>query len=58
MRTAMLACCATLAAVMSPAAAISLQLPRNGAYEVAQDGLSGATILIVRHAEKPGQGTT
>ena len=56
MRTTLTAFCVALAAMMSPASAISLQLPRTGAYAAAQNGLSDVMLLIVRHVEKPAYG--
>jgi hypothetical protein len=58
MRIALAACCVTLTAMVLPASATSLEVVRRPtSYAVAQDGLSDATILIVRHAEKPSHGT-
>jgi hypothetical protein len=56
MRIALAACCVTLAGMMLPASATSLELVQRPAYALGQDGLSDATILIVRHAEKPASG--
>lgn len=58
MRIPLTACGIALMAMVSPAAAITPNLPQNNdAVLPARNGLSNATILIVRHAEKPAQGT-
>ncbi|GAB0119978.1 hypothetical protein [Acidisoma sp. 7E03] len=60
MRMALTACGLALAAMVSPAAALTLDSPTSGAFAEhvsAVNGLSNATLLIVRHAEKTGFGT-
>lgn len=60
MRIALTACGLALAAMMSPASALTLDGPTNGGFverAPAVNGLSNATLLIVRHAEKTGYGT-
>jgi hypothetical protein len=56
MRLAMTACGLALVALMAHAKAADPVFVRGGAALVAPNGLSDATILIVRHAEKPDQG--
>jgi hypothetical protein len=57
MRGVLTACGVALMATVSPAFAIMPQLPCTQTYSPALNGLSDATILIVRHAEKPKHGT-
>jgi hypothetical protein len=57
MRGALLVSGLALLTVMSPAVAMIPQRPLSSASVVLQNGLSNATILIVRHAEKPSHAT-
>jgi len=60
MRMALTACGLALAAMVSPASALTLDGPMPGGFvehAPAVNGLSNATLLIVRHAEKTGYGT-
>lgn len=57
MRLALTACGLALAALVSPAKAASSDFVRGGLAMPAPNGLSDATVLIVRHAEKPSDGT-
>ena len=57
MRGALLVSGLALLTVMSPAVAMIPQRPLSRASVVLQNGLSNATILIVRHAEKPSHAT-
>lgn len=59
MRMALTACGLALAAMISPVSARTLTAPMSGslmAQAPAANGLSNATLLIVRHAEKTGYG--
>jgi len=59
MRMALTACGLALAAMVSPASALTLDAPMSNslvAQVPAGNGLSNATLLIVRHAEKTGYG--
>lgn len=60
MRVALTACGLALAAMMSPASAMTLNAPASDSIVTpapASNGLSNATLLIVRHAEKTGYGS-
>jgi hypothetical protein len=57
MRSVLTACGVALMAMVSPALAFAPPLPPMEASVPAQNGLSDATVLIVRHAEKPRHGT-
>ncbi len=59
MRTALTACGLALAAMISPASALTLNASTGTPMvqpEQVQNGLSNATVIIVRHAEKTGYG--
>jgi hypothetical protein len=56
MRLALTACGLALAALIAPAKASAPEFVRSVVTLPAPNGLSDATILIVRHAEKPGEG--
>ena len=56
MRFALTACGLALAALVTPATAAAPRLLNSEISQTAPNGLSDATILIVRHAEKTGEG--
>ncbi len=57
MKNTLTACGLVLAATISPAFAYIPRPPLTESYVSAPDGLSNATLLIVRHAEKTGLDT-
>ena len=57
MRFAFIACGLALAALVTPATAAAPRFLHGNTALPCTNGLSDATILIVRHGEKPGEGT-